>query len=761
MEETGPSARLVHFGVFEVDLRAGELRKSGLKLKLTGQPFQVLAILLERPGDVVTRDELQKRLWADGTFVDFDHNLNAAINKIREVLGDSAESPRFVETLPRRGYRFIAPVDSVAPVSTPAASAAGTPPLQGPGAVHEPSLQARRRWPTFAAAMLGFATLTVGAILAYQRLHQPSPPPQRALTRLTFDPGLQSDPTFSPDGRMFAYSSDRSGNFEIWVQQIGGGDAVQVTKSPAHDWQPDWSPDGKQIVFRSERDGGGLYVIPALGGYEEKISSFGYLPRWSPDGSRILFRSTILRDVSEPLRVYIVGLDGNPPHEVLAGTLTAGAARTSVAWHPDGQRVSFRLRQPGEPQGGFWTVPAAGGAPVKSKLAMQVEEQLKAAAVFLGDFVWAPSGKALYFEGTSRDVRNLWKVTVEPDTLRWVAGPERLTTGPGQDTTLAVSMDGKKLAFVTRTESLRIWSIPFDAAKGRTTGEGQPVTAAGMDADLPDLTRDGGKLVFVGTRAGKKSLWKKSLPDDREALLFADSFKREFPRWSRDGTRLAYRRHNPTKPEWQIVILTDGGGAEEPLTSPQRGLGPPPFDWSGDGKWILGSGRRPTPGRVLIWLLPLSGAPHAETEARVVASDPEYDLWQGGFSPDDRWICFMAVRAAGSAGAAINVVPAAGGDWIPITDGNYWDDKPRWSPDGRIIYFISSRGGFMNVWGRRFDPTVGKPVAEPFQVTRFESPGRMPSDVVSYAELGVAANRIVMVIMEATGSIWMLENVDR
>jgi len=85
------------------------LRKAGVKLKLTGQPFQVLAILLEKPGQVVTRDELQKRLWPD-TFVDFDHNLNAAINKIREVLGDSAESPRFVETLPRRGYRFIAPV---------------------------------------------------------------------------------------------------------------------------------------------------------------------------------------------------------------------------------------------------------------------------------------------------------------------------------------------------------------------------------------------------------------------------------------------------------------------------------------------------------------------------------------------------------------------------------------------------------------------------------------------------------------------------
>src|SRR3954447_14996981 len=108
------SASDVRFAIFEVDLLAGELRKSGVKLKFSGQPFQVLAILLERPGDVVTREELQKRLWPD-TFVDVERNLNTAINKIREVLGDSAETPRFVETLPRRGYRFIAPVETDLP----------------------------------------------------------------------------------------------------------------------------------------------------------------------------------------------------------------------------------------------------------------------------------------------------------------------------------------------------------------------------------------------------------------------------------------------------------------------------------------------------------------------------------------------------------------------------------------------------------------------------------------------------------------------
>src|SRR6185436_10723696 len=110
-QEARSSSRLVRFGVFEADLRSGELRKNGVKIRLPGQPFEVLAMMLERPGEVVTREELQKRLWPDGTFVDFDHSLNNAINKIREALGDSAESPRFVETLSRRGYRFIATVE--------------------------------------------------------------------------------------------------------------------------------------------------------------------------------------------------------------------------------------------------------------------------------------------------------------------------------------------------------------------------------------------------------------------------------------------------------------------------------------------------------------------------------------------------------------------------------------------------------------------------------------------------------------------------
>src|ERR1700722_14428270 len=133
MHEAHQSRGRLRFGVFDLDLRSGELRKHGLRVRLQEQPFRLLEMLLERPGEVVTREELQKRLWPADTFVDFDHGLNKAINKIREALGDSAESPRFVETVSRRGYRFLAEVkDSEVPVRNPELGAQPRPPVIPP-----------------------------------------------------------------------------------------------------------------------------------------------------------------------------------------------------------------------------------------------------------------------------------------------------------------------------------------------------------------------------------------------------------------------------------------------------------------------------------------------------------------------------------------------------------------------------------------------------------------------------------------------------
>jgi cholera toxin transcriptional activator len=167
--------RIVRFGLFEADLLAGELRKSGLRIRLQEQPFQVLALLLERPGDVVTREQLREKLWPADTFVDFDHSLNTAINKIREALGDSASSPRFVETLARRGYRFVAPVQAdenpiVTPSPAATASNAGIP---AQPALH-PELEVPIPHRTLTRSLFGLIQLMylVFYVVALARLHE-------------------------------------------------------------------------------------------------------------------------------------------------------------------------------------------------------------------------------------------------------------------------------------------------------------------------------------------------------------------------------------------------------------------------------------------------------------------------------------------------------------------------------------------------------------------------------------------------------------
>jgi DNA-binding winged helix-turn-helix (wHTH) protein len=377
-----------------------ELRKSGLKLKLSGQPFQVLAILLEYPGEVVTREELQKRLWRD-SFVDFDHNLNTAINKIREALGDPRENPRFVETLPRRGYRFIAPVDSYGAsdsILKPQIDSANRADPRGGLQLHS-----RSKTLTYLVVAGGITLLTAAAaFLAYRESQPPRGPRPRALTRLTFGDGLQMEPTWSPDGRFIAYTSDRGGKLDVWVQQVSGGDPVQVTHGPGNNWQPSWSPDGEYIAYRAEGAQSGLFITPALGGkgLERRIASFGHKPRWSPDGSQILFQTLI--GLSTPKNsFYVVGLDGSTPQQVLEEFTREHKHMASVAWQPRGKNISIWANAGAEviPSPKFWTASLSGGAATSWKIAPEVVEELPkiGSATPMPDadynFSWAPPAK--------------------------------------------------------------------------------------------------------------------------------------------------------------------------------------------------------------------------------------------------------------------------------------------------------------------------------------------------------------------------------
>ena len=741
-------SRKIRFEAFEADLNASELRKNGRKLKISGQPFQVLAILLERPGELVTREELQKRIWPD-TFVDVDHNLNTAINKVREVLGDSPTNPRLVETLPRRGYRFIGALNNGGPVKEEP-QAAKVPPPKKPFA----------SWAYLAIALAAVVAIA-GAYLLVRRNQHSVLVNERILTRITFDKGLQVGATWSPDGHFLAYASNRGGKFDIWLQQVSGGNPVQLTHRSGNNWQPDWSPDGKFLVYRSEEGDGGLFVVPAVGGdgQERKISSFGYDPQWSPDGSQILFLATHFTPDND---LYVVGLDAGQPQPILSDFFARHRLGyvAAAAWHPDGKRISLSIWNV-TPVPEFWTVTIGSAEGVRTELDQAITAQLVSAPADLSvaaeltefKFRWAPSGNAIYFERTLRGARNLWKMTIDRATLRGTR-IDRLTTGAGADTELALSRDGTKLAFTSKAVHVAAWMFPFNASSGQLTGAGSAISAPGSATRTHAMSNDGSKIAILTERSGRVELWEKSLLHNDEVPVLIDDHAPRGSSWSPDGKRLAYYCEKSAPGENEIDLWSSDTRTQQRLMPPNTN-GKMPHDWTPDGRELL-IVEETRNSRSEIWSVPTSPAP--DTLPRKVATDPRYDLYQPHFSPDGHWIVLEAVTVPFSE-SVLYVIPVKGGRWIPLPAIGHWDDKPRFSPDGKVIYYLSERHGFFNVWGIRFDKDRGVLTGKPFRVTNFESPDLMVPTFISPVELSIAKDKFVVNLAEVSGSIWMLEKV--
>src|SRR5215475_2861126 len=270
------------FGVFELDLRAGELRRNGVKVKLQEQPFQVLAELLERPGQVVTREELKNRLWPADTFVDFDHSLNAAIKRLRDALGDSAENPTFVETVARRGYRFLAPV------SAPPVNGAAVAQPENPATVARPQLH-RVWWIAGGAVAVALVLLSSRLGLSFARHHEVAQVQPR-ISRLTANPADDRvrAAAISRDGKYLAFSD----NTGFYLRQIDTGEThpVDLPKGMVAG-SIGWFPDSAHMVVAlgDASQTTSLWEISALGGSPRKLLDDGFLFAVSPDGREIAF----------------------------------------------------------------------------------------------------------------------------------------------------------------------------------------------------------------------------------------------------------------------------------------------------------------------------------------------------------------------------------------------------------------------------------------------------------------------------------------
>ncbi len=346
----------IAFGPFEMDAASGEILKHGVRLRLSGQPFRILLLLVNHSGQVISQERLKNEIWGDGVFVDFEHGLHAAINKLRQALGDSAENPRYIETVPGRGYRFIGVLERASPF--PPAAAVEQEEAKRAGAQPAAAKHGLAWWGAAAAL------LVVASALAW-RLWGPAP--ARApwkLTKLTSDAGRFDSPALSRDGKLIAYSAERAGARDLYVKQAAGGQPIRLTFDGAGNTMPDFSPDASKIVFHSDRGGGGVYEMPAFGGEARLLARGGFNPKYSPDGTQVAYwigEISVAVTVPGSGTVWVVPSAGGQPVRAGAGFSTA---RTPI-WSPDGHHlliVGYNSDKAFQASAlDWWIIPAAGG----------------------------------------------------------------------------------------------------------------------------------------------------------------------------------------------------------------------------------------------------------------------------------------------------------------------------------------------------------------------------------------------------------------
>jgi len=596
------------------------------------------------------------------------------------------------------------------------------------------------------ASILSFLlVLAVG--LAWWLL-RPTPALQGPLLRrLTFDSGLSTDPALSSDGKLLAYASDRSGegNLDIWIQQIAGGEPMRLTRDPSDDSEPSFSPDGSKVAFRSERAGGGIYVVSALGGEARLLVKEGRSPRLSPSGDEIAYWTG---NPNNPRtgRIFVVPFSGAGARQLAAEF--PGAARP--VWLPDGKHLAFAGTR--ESREDIYVAALDGRAASPTGLYQLLEDQHLSP---VGRFpaVCPTAGNRWIFAASLGDSLNLWQVTVSPG--KWlVAGiPQRLTSGAGLEWQPSADSGGR-VAFVSHKESSHIWRLPVLANEGKIAGELQQLTRGEVSDIWPYASSSGKQIVFVSNRTGSNQVWQKDLDSGKEVALTATRHALDEAIITRDGARVAYAESIDRKRWTTYVVPATGSGVPENVCE-DCGFAE---NWSPDGTRILGS-RQGASGNIF-WLLDLPSGKKIE-----LLRDLKRNLFQGRFSPDGRWICFQALEGPNRARlmiAPFRPAEVPSKEWIAVTDQPSSEGQPRWSPDGKLLYFSSMRDGFRCIWAQRLDPATKLPQGRPFAVYHSHDPHRSLS-ILNHGlwELCVAQNALIFAMGERTGNVWLAEWKDR
>jgi len=705
------------FDGFSVDVAGFRLFKAGQIVELEPKALQLLIFLIENRGRLLGKQELLDAVW--GELSVSENALTREIALLRRALGDDIRQPRFIETVPTRGYRFVAQVNEVSgQKEVPASGPVATSPEASSAAVIPGKL-------VLFFALLVVAALSLAAAIRYGLAGSAAVfgrPPMR-LAQVTFSSGLDVFPSFAPDGNSVAYASDRSGKFEIYVRQLSlHCGEVQITTDGGANLEPAFSPDGQSIAYHSKTKNG-IWVVPAFGGVPKRITDFGSRPAWSHDGSRIAFESGDIGAIIETeagsspdSSIWTVNVADGTLRQVTHNSDTPTPAmfgHSSPQWSPDDRRILFAA------SGWLWTVGSSG----------QDLEQV-APGVFGYDPVYSDDGKRVLFFGGTTSESGIWEVAVNDRGIA-TARPQRVhSLPPGTGHYLALSRSGKRVAFVIMDTKDNLYSIAT-----RSGGQREP-GAVTQDTRLrktnPSLSPDGRQVAFAVAQIGRPSqIWIATTDGKSSQQLPIDKAAGN-PSWLADNT-LSYWTYSDGKAQlWNWNSAQEK--AREVFTSGDWHMGFTRL--SPDGK--RAAFHRSDAGAMNVWTISF-----ADGQARPLT----FEHTMAGWPTWSRNGKQLAVEVRNGPDTNIAIISADGGPLVPLTHnpGQNWPYS--WSPDDDQIAFAGYRNGAWNVF------SVSRTSGVERQLTNY----LRPNTFVRYPEWSPSGDQIVYEYGESEGNIWMLE----
>jgi Tol biopolymer transport system component/DNA-binding winged helix-turn-helix (wHTH) protein len=687
------------------------LTVGGVVRPVEPKSFRLLQFLIENRDRAVSKDEIFQAVWPDVTVT--DNALTRAVAQVRKALDDDPKEPRYIETVPTVGYRFLAAVTTDAP-----SNALEVPPVAGRPA------KARRH-----LALAALALLILGGAAIWRFLPRATGPSSLSSAQLTSGEGLDICAAFSPAGNLLAYASDRGGPFEIYVRSLdSSARELKLTSNGNQNLFPALSPDGQHVAFSAMRERG-IYRVPVLGGAVRRLTDFGAQPAWSPDGKWIVFPSEASAslapwdyyNVSNESSLWLVPADGGEPRQITGRDHPKGSGQSFPSWSPDGKEIRF-VNYLANGECSMWSYRIADG---------MLRMLFSGGHLRLGSATFARDGRNLYYVSAvyNGDIA-IWRQAIDPNTLRPAGAPVVLyqpSVGVPRD--LSLAPDGKHLAYSATLSESKLMKLGMsgDSPDGREPES--LIHEVSFRASNPSISPDGKLLAYSQVSKGQPTkTMLMSFADGQAVPIGSESEPQYGPHFSRDGRFVFYSIWK----EFKSVRLADG--TVRTLAEQPRGASFPAI--SPDGSEAAFN--EMSDSVLHTWNLSFKSG--VKTQLTFGPSDIGYPA----YSRDGAWLAVQVKLPHRM--WQLGLMPASGGPVRIIKDGgvNY---AYSFSPDDSKILYAGRVDGVWNIYW------TSVRTHEVRRLTDY----RNARTYVRYPDWALTGDKIVYEFNESKGNVYLAE----